>query len=388
MKVTQVTENQKEAMFSLMWYCFPGSDEWKNYMLERYCQDNYYVVGEDDKSVSASLEMIPYAMNINGSVVKANGIAVVASRADRRYSGNTGALLKHVLDEANKRCDVFSALAPFSSKFYRNYGWEHCYRLRNYRFDIFQLKKFLNKDATYQMIDPTLFDEWEMREAFYQRYQGSIALDDVQKSEFIASHKAFGYHVVMLKDDNQKNIAYMTYKKEKGVFHVKEIVYASLSGLKDLLGFIFQHLSELSTVEFLVAEDDVIRSIIDEQDIETKDLADMMLRVINVEKALLATVDKKVSIDHYAINILDTSCPWNNGVWVLSNKSGNITVTKDDTESPNITMGVGALTQWCIGYYSLDRLVRTEQCTIHNEQKLEMAKQLFAPTTTYMNERF
>ncbi len=86
--------------------------------------DKYAALEDDDQTMMSCLSVIRYPMHFDGHTVVMAGIGGVSTLPQYRRRGSIRACFHKMLPELYQEDVVFSCLYPFSTEYYRKFGYE------------------------------------------------------------------------------------------------------------------------------------------------------------------------------------------------------------------------------------------------------------------------
>ena len=128
-------------------------------------------------TMTATLTNHKLPFYFDGGVAPATGVGGVSSDPASRGQGNVRALIEHILkiDRANGM--LFSALYPFSHKFYHKFGYAVCYEHRRACFPLSALKPFhTDNPPQARLLKPE--DSTECLHPLYEAFAKPLQYDD------------------------------------------------------------------------------------------------------------------------------------------------------------------------------------------------------------------
>lgn len=392
MGVRLAKEQDRIGIFNGMWYCFPEPKEWHDYEEETFDPHNFIVCESDKGKINASLKICDFQMFYEQEEVSIGGIAAVASRPDERYKGHIGQLLKFTLKEMKDRGIVFSPLAPFLYEFYAKYGWAISYDRYKYELDVNLLEGLKDDSYSYEYqdeSDATVIQQ--VADEYYSQYTGAIVHGDKfvkEKSDLI---ERFGYMMAVVRKAG-KVVGFIVYKRDKDILDVDELVGVDMDAYKALLHYIYMHNASVETVKLVLPQGHLARYLFKEPSVNVKFCSDMMMRIVDVQKALeLRKYDSGVNENLY-IKVIDERALWNNGIWKITVEQGRISATRDEQSNCQVEVSIASLSQMVMGYLSIDEIDMLHGLTIcdgiEKEKVMTSMRILFEKRRTYMNERF
>lgn len=388
--IRQATADDKRELFDLMWYCFKEPMVNCEHEEHLFKPAEFLLAQDINKTITASIKVCPYDMFYGASIVPIGGIALVSSRPDYRYSGNMGALINATIESMYNSGIVFSPLAPFDYKFYRNYGWEITYDRQFYTLDVDTLKGLGNQGYTYKLLSLEEYLEMlTLNNQYFKQYAGALKLkhkDMVDQSRFF---KLNGYDLVAVKDGDS-TIGYMVYKIQNRIMTVREFVSLTSATDRALLNYIYYHNAQIGDAKITLPLEHTLRFHLDEPRFPIEFASDMMTRVVDVKKAMeLNCYDASISTE-LIFDIDDPHGPWNHGKWLMKFNNGHCTATKlsesdtsMDSQIPTLQLTIQTLAQMLLGYHSMTDLHHLGKVTALSPQ----LSVLFPKKVTFMNER-
>lgn len=349
----------EKRFLELMCYCFKMCTE-EDFRLDWLLStpERETILGLVDGKVLASCITIPYkTIYIDGKPIPMAGVGGVTTASTYRSGGVCSSLIKEGLKVMYEKGAVFSMLAPFSYEFYEKLGWKWCYNNMGYTFEIDRLKRFKNEGhITYV----TASNEQELK-AFYEGYiktvNGACIRDDVQWGK--KTSKKLDHYTILYKNDKGQIEGYMIYKIVHATlqFEVVEMQYTTMKALRSFFNYIYSHNAQVTKVNILAKEHDVILDILPNPRCEAHLSSYMMGRIIDVIKALESyTFIKKGS---FIIEVEDDVCEWNTGYFKVVVEDKGVRVEKTE-EKPSFKIDVRELMQLIIGFKTLKELDNIE----------------------------
>ena len=109
---------------------------------ERYFRERWAAFEDDDKTMMGYIIGTPYDVEFDGNRVKMSGVGGVASLAQYRRHGVIRGCFHQYLKEIYEEGFLFSALFPFSTAYYRQFGYEIGGDIVSYNIGIPDLPKY------------------------------------------------------------------------------------------------------------------------------------------------------------------------------------------------------------------------------------------------------
>lgn len=394
MEIKNVSNKYSESIKHICTYCFqipPGYAEFfeKNIFSSENCLGCF-----DGDKLAGLLYIHPYDMFFWRKSVPMGGIGLVSTLPEYRHRHCASNLLVKSVEIMKDRGYIFSALGPFSYAFYRKYGWELAFNAKKYSIPIDELKGLGVGNGVFHPLTLNDIDAMaRVYERHYSRYNGAINRDKKNweiKIKELERNQAYGYGC-----SRQVNglDGYILYSIKEGTFNIEEIAYDSLETKLELLRFVYYHSAQVNKVSWRAPIDDNTVLLLDNPRIEQKIEAGMMIRVIDVKKALEAYVYPLVYKGSFTIKVEDEYAPWNNGIFKVSIGEGTAMV-EDLVNSPNndilidIECNIQTFSQIVLGYIGLKEAVELGQIAAHNCALLDDLEVIFKKRATHMTDAF
>lgn len=339
------------------------------------------------------LNSIPYEMRFCNHTVMMGGIGGVSSLPEERKGGNIRSLLYYSLDEMNKNGFAFSFLYPFSNTYYRQFGYESCYKRVYYTIPIESFKSLPRTGCIEQYIPNQDSKNAESIKSVYTQFiqdkNLSVVRNDCLWKDIIDvdPYKDRQYTYVWYNTEGIPK-SYIIFEAEgSGTFdmEVKELIWLDYESLIGVLGFL-QNFSPLYksfkcsfpdylNLHVILPEPNVIKSEI---------IASGMNRIVNIEKAL-KLMDYPKEKGSLAILVDDPFLKWNSGTFLVTWDSNGVEVEKKDCP-PDLSCSIQVITQLVTGYTSIEDYMGREDVKIFNNA--DTLASVFNKKPLYINDFF
>src|SRR5690625_4349653 len=160
--------------------------------------------------LAAKVHIIPLASYINGQAFKMGGIASVATWPEYRRYGMIQPLLFHALQDMKKNGQTISLLSPFSTPFYRKYGWELAFTEKKYDIPIGNLKREWKTQGYVRRIGkdvPLLHDIYTI---YAKKFSGILTRDEKWWEQRVLTDPSA--HIAVAYNEAGKAEGYLIYK--------------------------------------------------------------------------------------------------------------------------------------------------------------------------------
>lgn len=323
---------------------------------ERYWQERWAAF-DPQGDMMGFLIGFPATVRFDGHEAVCTCIGGVSSLPQHRGQGVIAGCFRRHLEDSYQSGAVFSYLYPFSTVFYRQFGYEVCAETVEWSFDTATIPAFpeargqavLNENGSVQA------EIGEVYRSFAARYNMSFVREECDWGQAISQHPAYDHHYTYLwrnRDGQPKG--FLTYRKEydeqagQSVMICRSFCYADEEGLRGLLGFIRSFRSHMQRVQLSLPRDAALERALPEVSGRCKREVRFtgMGRIINVRQALeLARYQGSGSI---ALQVSDPCVEENNRVFRVTFRDGRCEQVEEG-DTPELALGVGELSRLLLG---------------------------------------
>lgn len=346
--------------------------------MSRYDHSTGYGEFHDDKL--QSYVMVNHFENqVFDHKVKMAGVGYVASYPENRGHGDITRIMKEILADLHNNDVTISNLAPWSETFYRQYGYENA---------IYQ--KFYNiKPAMFRYFKPPktgklLRGRWsdsDLQKLVLALYEKQLTSGEEQNTvirekwwwdRFVTYYP--GRYAAVYVDENNIPQAYMFYRINGNEFDAEELYFANKTGALGMLSLIGSHISSCSNFKLIMPESSLIEEYFpDQEGIKINVVPYMMSRIVDLP-SLISCLKSVGKIDANIEVTDDLDCPWNNGIWHISEADNNHLRCQKTDNKPDYT---GSITNWTkvlLGRLSLKQAVKLNLIEKTGNKNLEFKK--------------
>lgn len=379
MKLKKNQENLKQIA-SLIKYAFGKNNDLlhDNNFMSRYDHSNGYGFFNDDK-LTSYIMVNKFKSEVFGHHVPMAGIGYVASYPEYRGQGHISKLMKEILNDLHDEGIPFTNLAPFSESFYRHYGFSNSIYQKEYRFSGGALRTF-KLPRTGHVIRGK-WDDLMVQNGVIQLYERQLHTDDerntVIREAWWWNRMDTYYHnrnIAVYIDSNGRPISYLIYRIQGDVFLADELYSITAKGLVSLLGFMGSHAGAIKEFRMTLPEHSLIGELFPEQNQLKISLHPYMMSRI-VDFAKMITYMKPLQEGTFNLEVIsDDQCPWNIGVWQMTNKNGKVSCKQIEDGLVDFSGPITAWTQVLLGRLSMRDAVKLGLITDYRIKKLEFKK--------------
>jgi len=385
---------QRELMASICFLDIEPEDRyaWLNSPLD-HLDDLDYAWGafSEDGTLFSSVIVKPEAMMFNGQSVKMAFTGGVTTLPEARNAGGVRKIYEKVFPKMKDDGILFSFVYPFSFPFYRKFGYEQSYSRSRFfiPIDALNIYSYPSGVRAHKKGDSPR-DFIKVYNQFIKDKNLAIVRSDDEWQEILNRDPHLKREFTYIHYDNQgESNAYVLYtpvqKDDECLLVIKELVWSDISGLYDMLGFIYGLRSEYSHVSWEAPNClDFFSLIEDSWEVSVKWEGAGMNRIVDLPRVL----ELLIPPSEYGSVILDVSdkfLPFNTGRYLLKWKSGSISVSKTDM-LPDMETDIETLTQMVTGYLTPAQALYKKGISIH--AKLDVFSALFPHKNLYMMELF
>lgn len=379
MKLKKNQENLKQIA-SLIKYAFGKNNDLlhDNNFMSRYDHSNGYGFFNDDK-LTSYIMVNKFKSEVFGHHVPMAGIGYVASYPEYRGQGHISKLMKEILNDLHDEGIPFTNLAPFLESFYRHYGFSNSIYQKEYRFSGGALRTF-KLPRTGHVIRGK-WDDLMVQNGVIQLYERQLHTDDerntVIREAWWWNRMDTYYHnrnIAVYIDSNGRPISYLIYRIQGDVFLADELYSITAKGLVSLLGFMGSHAGAIKEFRMTLPEHSLIGELFPEQNqLKISLYPYMMSRIIDFAKMI--TYMKPLQEGTFNLEVIsDDQCPWNIGVWQMTNKNGKVSCKQIEDGLVDFSGPITAWTQVLLGRLSMRDAVKLGLITDYRIKKLEFKK--------------
>ncbi len=356
------------------------------------------VFSEDGQLLSAMMQ-IPYQVRFcdgsdeGGQTVKLVGIGGVVSDPSARKGGNIRRIFETDLPRLYQEGYVFSALYPFSYRFYGKFGYTWAEFWRNAEIPRECLRGDLRQAEKILRVLPEADDRGMA--AIYEKYIADKNLAMIRDDKLWARlRKGTPWdslkHAYVLHVDGQPSAYWIGRMQKHGystTLHMQDMAWTCQRGLEAIFAMI-RGMNEVEKIALRVQSDFEPRLLVNEAyDVDDKGHATAMVRVVNVERAL-ALLIPPVLPGSITIEVQDDQIPDNCGRFTVSSDGYSLVVEKVEGAAPDLRCDIRSLTALVMGRHRFADAVEAGVAEVLSPKKARFAALLFAERRLHMNHNF
>lgn len=390
-RITAGERRRAEEIFSIAF-----ETPWQE---EAYPTEKYAAFTEDGETMTSCLSVLPFPAFFDGATVKMAGIGGVSSLPQYRRTGGIRGCFEKMLPDLYREGYVLSMLYPFSTNYYRQFGYEVWARGARYELDLSYIPR-LPRQGRFLLADSSnrekaledirmLTREWERRyngmvELTEREYAFVTEADPYRKQEFVYLHynaqgAPAGYMVCRRERDGQEQRVVCS-----------RFVFRDREGIEGLLTLAKSMQADHRSIVFTLPASLCIDPLIDEWSMGAYRRGDAslgMARVVNVEAALKAA--RYRGSGRLSIEITDGQIAENNGVFTVCFQDGKaVSVAGNTGEKALIRMEIPEFSRLLTGAADVSALLYSRRASGFSQEDLGLLGQVFYEKPCFLTEYF
>lgn len=290
---------------------------------DAYTTDTWGAFTDDDDTIMASMFAYPYTVRFDGTDVLMRGVGGVATLPPYRRQGAIRECMRAFFADMHSQGFLFSCLYPFSTAFYRQFGYSCGGRVNTWEVGIGGLRKNENVRGSVKMILPG--DDMSALDHIYakmsERYNMAVRRVAFDRSLEDANTLEQRRYIYVWCAENGEPRGFMITKKSGDVMDAANdfssrgsFYFLDAAAFTGLMNFALTFASNYKAVRFSLPEDIKVDRMIGEgTELSCSQSHNGMVRVIDVEEVLKLCRTRGESV--VKIGIRDNMAPWNTGVW-------------------------------------------------------------------------
>ena len=316
----------------------------------------------DEGKMCSCLDLIPFDVCFDGSIVKMGGIGGVASLPEERQKRYIRNIFEYIMKEMYEKDYIFSYLYPFSHPYYRKFGYELNMALRCYSISVSSFRHFTQTgEMRLYTGEKESVDVKNIYEEFIRDKNLAVVRTDKLWKRFLEKDPyRDNVYLYVWHDGSGGARGYIQYHTEKSPsgkynLHIHELIWLDRNAFTGTLGFIGALSAQIDKIFWRAPEFVNLLTLFPEPyEVGQEILTYGMNRIVNVEKAL-QTMTVPSGSGEATIAVKDDFFPLNTGNYTLSWEGGRHTVRRTQSP-PDIFCDIQALSQLVTGFSSVSEL--------------------------------
>lgn len=315
----------------------------------------HWAAFDGDGQMMSAITVPTYQMWFDGQPVRLGGIGGVSTLPQYRRRGGIRACFEALLPELYRREYDFSYLYPFSTAFYRKFGYECCVQKQLVTVDL-RLLRTSYFEGTYRLAEPgrdLSEDVWAVDQAWYRAYNMSVLHGRSDYRWVTGLDPAAGDKYLYVWYDNGAPSAYVRFQPEGDTLQCDRFRFTSARGFRALLGLLQTMSTDRSHARFYLPESKALRYLLPEWSlgaVRWQLLCGGMVRVVRVREVLEKA--KCIGTGQVTLEITDHQIPENTGVYRVSFRDGRVTQAARTDAAPDAALTIPALSALISGVCS------------------------------------
>jgi predicted acetyltransferase len=393
-EIRPAREDELDRVHFVAAYSFTGDRSQQGRERMRHLEEikNPLVLIEDGEIV-ACLRVYDFTMLVNGAPVPMGGVSSVACLPEYRRKGYVGMLLRHALEQMREAGQLLAALYTPHPSLYRRYGWMVAAANLKFTLNPKQVRPYNPSAPRGRAVRISEEDQPVVEEVFRrfgERRTGSLVRTDrwwkeaffrrIYDTERKLSDVAVWY------SEAQEPAGYICYESSRGPppmgtskMWLREFVALSGNAYQGLLRYILSHDLTDEIFWYGPTEDPLAYAVDDSYQVKREYVDDLMLRVVDVEKAVAARSPAPGAPEgSFTIALTDAAAPWNQGAWRIESSGGKLSARKADGSSADLSMEAATFAAVYDGFMKASDTVRSGLAEASDHNAALLADRIFA----------
>ena len=317
----------------------------------------HWAAFDDDGEMMSTITVPAYRMWFDGQSVLMGGIGGVSTLPQYRKRGGIRGCFEALLPELYRRGYDFSYLYPFSTAFYRKFGYECCVQKQLVTVDLRGLRENWFT-GTYRLAEPgrdLSADVCAVDARWHRSCNMSVLHEQGDYGWVTKLDPAAGGDYLYVWYDGDAPSAYVRFRPEGDTIRCSRFCFLSARGFRALLGLLQTMSSDRSHAQFYLPESKALRYLLPEWSLGAAGwqiLSGGMVRVIRVRQVLEKA--KCIGTGQVALAIRDPQIPQNTGTFRIRFRDGRVTEVAVTEDSPDASMSICAFSALISGVCTFD----------------------------------
>jgi len=388
MKFRIMTEADRKAIQWLWAYCFESYEPFFSWYFREYYQTGNTLGAFENEKLLSCLQLIPYKILLRGQVLSSSYIVGLASYPEARRGGIIKKLLQTSLEEMRCRDHAVSLLMPSEAGFYYPYQWQFCYHHYKYHIPLEDLRPVSEHYGIFIRVEglEKVDDFNRIYRAFVKNKHGYVIRSSKNWRLLFEEHKGEKGYTYLLENQGVPEGYVMYYLKDNKLL-VREMAYTSVKAQKSLFQFLYNHRSQVETLEWNASFDDTTHFFLPNPKKGITLYPFLMARIVDVQRALtLISYPEGVQAE-IILTIEDDLASWNNQTFSLNICNQQAEVYPVSKE-PTVAISIGALSQLLFGILRARDILYQGRLKAKNLKEVKILDEIFPVCNNYINEYY
>ena len=361
---------------------------------DQHWDSQWAAFADDNATMLSTMTVIPYKATFDGAEVLMEGIGGVSTLPQYRRMGGIRGCFEHALPAMEREGAALSYLYPFSTGFYRKFGYEIACAANRWKIALRGVPKeavpgtwvLLEKGSSLTEAICSIDRGWQAR------YNCMVRGEDI---EYRWVEKANPFvdrtYTYVYMDEAGAPSAYMTYKPvvDEGdrALECTRFVFADMAGFRGLMALLKTLEADHSHVILTLPEDVAVDMLLPERGlgcIQCRKVWKGMARVVSVRRVL--ELARMRGEGRLVMEISDGQIPCNNGRFAVDFAPGGANRVTMTEEAPDVSLTIQDFTRLILGCCDMDDLRWLPNVRLHCAP--EKAAQVFYRKPMYISHYF
>lgn len=358
--------------------------------------ERFAAFADDDTTMMSSFIMQPFCVRFDGHDEPMYSIGGVATLPQYRRMGGIRACFEQALPYLYQKDVVFSYLYPFSTAYYRKFGYELCSKKQVFRVALAHIPAYTPTGSCYLLDASTAAPALADIPAIYRAWQKSynMMVQDVPYDfDFIRNANPYKDQVFtyVYRAADDRPLAYMTFRSYSTPtdrwLECSRFFYLNEEGLQGLLTLAKGFASDYCALTFSLPEGIALEPLLPEWSfgaVTCQMVCNGMVRVIHVRKALQDAA--YLGSGTFSVRIADSFIEENNHTFHITFADGRCRkITVDDADA-DVELSISSFSALLVGGYDSSIAMQFPNVKIH--RNAEAFSRVFYRKPVYITTGF
>lgn len=337
-----------------------------------YFANQKWAAFDENESMMGVISVIPYDIQFDGKLCAMTGIGGVCCLPQHRRKGVVKSCFLASLKDMYEKDFTFSYLYPFSTSYYRKFGYELCSQQANYTISTRAFKRFdVGGEAHLVEHGAYLDDIKKVYDDFKQGYNLMAAREAFDYSWAVNADPAKdGHYIYVYKNEEGEAKGVLSFEKVKSEksyeMRCDRFFFSDTEGLKGLLNHVLMFEAYYESVSFSLPANINLIPYIPEWALyhcSCRLLFNGMVRAVNVQKVLEAA--KYRGSGNLTIKVRDAIIEQNNHSFEVLFEKGSAVRVALSENTPDIELDIADFSACMVGAYHPEEIALLESVAIH-----------------------
>ncbi len=395
-EIREACEDDRESVTRVLWRAFEASEsfedtqklDWLKNWHQPQKRDWAYVAVDSGKVVSNLCFFVTDSNVIRGNPVMFGGVWAVATEPQYRRRGLVRDLFDISFEKMHNEGAVLSILDPFYRPFYEQFGYALAEKRAKHVFSRQQLKyvKGPTDVTSYEAMNLNDIEKARQVEKSMARFGSRFFMFERNWREVVNRGNV---HIFERNNDPVGTVCFTFQKGSTGHgfdMQVGLTRYTTDDVLPSILELVYNYIPNVQTISWWTDLEVPLRHFFLDHNAETFQIGSMMMRVIDLEGYCRSIRIPEQTQEEVTIELNDSQCPWNSGVYTLTPMNGRLTAERVN-KSPDIVLSEFQLSEIISGVSPATQLraFKEIECDREIASRLEA---IFPPDTFVSYFRF